>query len=150
MVVKVEKAIGHFEYAMCIQVRTLVFTVGQNVPPEREVDEFEDRATHFVASENAAAIGAGRWRPYKDGKAKIERVAVLESGRGKGVGSALMQAIIDDIKGSGSYNAAILGSQDHAIPFYEALGFKIYGDGYIDGGTIPHHDMILEFEGNAK
>ncbi len=146
MAVNIKKAESKFDYARCIQVRTLVFTVGQSVPPEREIDQDEDDASHFLAEWNGVAIGAGRWRPYKNGSAKVERLAVLDSGRSKGIGKALMQAILKDIKDDKSVKTIILGSQDHAIPFYKALGFETFGEGYMDGGTIPHHDMKLDLQ----
>lgn len=146
----VRKAITKEDYARCVQIRTIVFTVGQSVPASREVDEHEDTAVHFLAVDSGGqAIGAGRWRRYDSDKAKLERLAVLDSGRGKGVGKALMQAILDDIRAVGGVSAVVLGSQDHAIPFYESFGFVIDGDGYMDGGTIPHHDMRLALKTGA-
>ncbi len=143
MSVQVLKAENKFDYARCVQVRTIVFTIGQSVPPDREIDPQEDEARHFLALANDVAIGAGRWRRYGDKGAKIERLAVLEAGRGKGVGKKLMEAILADVRASSSIEFVILGSQDHAIPFYESFGFQIDGDGYMDGGAIPHHDMRL-------
>ncbi len=143
MTISVLKAKNKFDYARCIQVRTIVFTVGQAVPAEREIDAEEDESIHFLALDDGQAIGTGRWRKYGTQKAKIERIAVLDCGRRKGIGRAIMQAILDDIHADDSVEEIILGAQDQVIPFYESLGFKAEGDGYMDGGTIPHHDMRL-------
>ena len=132
------------DHAHSVQVRTLVFVVGQNVPAAREIDEDEDLSHYYIAMMGDGAVGTVRWR--RDGDlAKIERLAVLDSVRGKGIGKKLMNYILEDIKKSGVEKIK-LGSQDHAIPFYESLGFSVFGEGYMDGGTIPHHDMILKLK----
>ncbi|MCU1418786.1 MAG: hypothetical protein JWP32_2960 [Schumannella sp.] len=143
MSIEIRKAQNKFDYARCVQVRTIVFTIGQNVPPDREIDPEEDNAIHFLALVDNVVMGAGRWRRYNAHSAKIERLAVLDIGRGKGIGKALMQGILADIRKTDDIRDVILGAQDHAIPFYGSLGFVIYGDAYMDGGNIPHRDMRL-------
>lgn len=139
---EIRKAADFLGYARCIQVRTKVFVIGQNVPPEREIDEFENECIHFLVLHEGKAAGAGRWRRGSAGEAKIERVAVLDEYRGHGIGKKLMRHIMEDIQSAPDIKKIKLGSQDHAIPFYEALGFSVYGEGYDDGGGIPHHDMV--------
>ncbi len=143
--ITIKKAVDRFDYAQCVQIRTSVFVHRQSVPPAREIDEFENESHHYIALYNGEAAGAVRWRKsQKDPTtAKIERLATLPDFRGNGIGKALMHFIIDDIKSDKTIDRIILGSQDHAIPFYEAMGFKICSDGYLDGGTIPHHNMEL-------
>ena len=145
--IEVRKAENFLDYARCIQIRTKVFVFGQDVPPEREVDGHENECRHFLAMYDGVPVGTGRWRRYKDNKAKVERLAVLEEMRGKKIGAALMRAMMDDIAGEEGITGIILGAQDHAIPFYEAFGFSVYGDGYRDGGDIPHHDMMKKMTG---
>jgi ElaA protein len=74
--------------------------------------------------------------------AKIQRVAVLKEARTGGIGSLLMRAMLDDLRQDGRYKKAILGSQTHAIGFYEKLGFTAHGPEYDDAG-IPHRDMEI-------
>ena len=85
------------------------------------------------------------WAPARlliDGeKAKIGRVAVLSEARGTGAGAALMRAALDELRARGVREAR-LGSQVHAIGFYERLGFVAHGPLYDDAG-IPHRDMTL-------
>lgn len=38
----------------------------------------------------------------------------------------------------------ILGAQTQAIPFYESLGYTVFGEEYLDAG-IKHFDMEKEF-----
>lgn len=130
-----------FDIAHCSQIRTLVFVVGQNVPIDLEIDEHENACRHILVLDDGTPCATARWRTYKSDIAKIERVAVLDAWRGKGVGVALMNAVMDDIaKQMPACKTLRLGAQDYVIPFYERLGFKVDGEGFMDAG-IPHHWM---------
>ena len=72
----------------------------------------------------------------------IGRVAVLTTARGLGVGQRLMQAVIDYARAE-QRELVKLSSQVHAIGFYQALGFEVQGEEYLDCG-IPHIDMYLK------
>ena len=139
-----------YRYAMtvqdreaCFAIREEVFVRGQNVPLALERDEYDDGAAHILAQdENGRFLGTARLR-FLDDTAKIERVAVLEEARGKGIGRGLMAFIIEKAAEKGDIAKLKLGSQCHAIPFYAALGFETVGEEYMDAG-IPHRDMVKD------
>ena len=80
------------------KIREEVFVVEQRVDKREEFDEFENSSRHFVVLDpNGEPIGASRWRRTEKG-IKMERFAVKESLRGAGIGQALVQATLDDIK----------------------------------------------------
>ena len=145
---KVLKADNLFLYSLCVAVRCAVFVGEQECPIELEFDAQEDDCMHYVAVESRGddviPLGTARWRGAKlDGKpaGKIERVAVMDEARGRGIAKAMMQAVIDDIEqDEQGFSAIILNSQDYAMRLYEKLGFVAYGDGNIDA-EIPHHMM---------
>jgi predicted GNAT family N-acyltransferase len=129
------------DYGCCIVVRTLVFEVEQHVASDLEVDEHEDACRHILGVDDGKPIAAARWRIYKPGVAKIERVALLKAWRGRNLGTALMEAVISDIKNRApDLKTLRLEAQDHAIPFYEKMGFAVVGDGFLEA-DIPHHAM---------
>jgi len=75
------------------------------------------------------------------GVAKIERVAVLKAWRGRNLGTALMDAVISDIKSADpNFKTLRIEAQDYTIPFYEKMGFTVVGDGFLEANT-PHHAM---------
>lgn len=129
------------ELATCLAIRRVVFIEGQNVPEAEEVDGLDPECLHYLLHQDERAIATARVLP-KGKAAKIQRVAVLEDARSGGIGSILMRAILDDLRENHSYQKAILGSQTHAIGFYEKLGFTAHGPVYDDAG-IPHRDMEL-------
>jgi predicted GNAT family N-acyltransferase len=71
----------------------------------------------------------------------IGRVAVIRHWRGKGVGTALMQAILREARRRG-LPVVDLDAQVKAVEFYERLGFAAEGPEFMDAG-IPHRHMRL-------
>ena len=140
---KVIEADTRLRHAQCVQIRTRVFVFGQNVPAEREIDEYEDACRHYLALASGVPVGTVRWRAYAPDTAKIERLAVLEEARGMGIGSRLMAHVLAETAGRTELTHVRLASQDPVIPFYSAMGFEVIGDAFEDGG-LPHHNMILD------
>lgn len=131
------------DLAACHAIRRAVFIDGQDVPEALEVDGLDGEATHLLARREGVPIGT--LRILRDGDAgKVGRVAVLESERGQGTGAALMRAAERECRLMGLARVT-LGSQVHAIPFYERLGYAAHGPVYDDAG-IPHRDMTLPLE----
>jgi predicted GNAT family N-acyltransferase len=124
-----------------IVVRTLVFEVEQHVDIHLEVDEHEEVCRHIPGVDGPTPVAAARWRIYQPGVAKIERVAVLTAWRGRNLGTALMDAVISDIRSADpDLKILRLEAQDTAIPFYEKMGFAVVGSGFLQAG-FPHHAM---------
>lgn len=119
-------------------IREAVFIQEQNIAAEEEWDEQDAISIHFVVYEKGHAIATARLLANNS----IGRVAVLKSHRGLKIGQQLMQAIIDYAKADHRKDLK-LSSQVHAIGFYQALGFKVQGEDYLDCG-IPHINMYLK------
>lgn len=118
------------------RIRVQVFVAEQGVPIELELDEWDARCDHALAHDGAgAAVGTGRLLP--DGR--IGRMAVLAEARGRGVGSALLEALIAHAMARGM-DEAVLHAQTHAAGFYSRFGFRAYGDEFMEAG-IPHIAM---------
>ncbi len=129
------------ETPLCQSIRHAVFVLGQGVRPEEEVDGADPDCRHALALRGGAAIGTAR--VMRMGRvAKIQRVAVLPEARGIGVGAGLMAWIAARLAEEGTWDAAVLGSQIHALGFYERLGWRAEGPEYLDA-RIPHRDMRL-------
>jgi predicted GNAT family N-acyltransferase len=120
--------------ALCA-VREQVFVREQAVPLELEWDEFDPLCQHVVAEDAGKAIGTGRLLP--DGH--IGRMAVLESWRGQGVGSALLEALLRLAHDRGIRRVR-LNAQSRAVGFYQRHGFVAEGQEFIEAG-IAHRAM---------
>lgn len=137
----VSRATSDADLATCLAIRRVVFIEGQDVPEHEEVDGRDPDCLHYLLHKGGTAVATARVLPKGD-EAKIQRVAVLKEVRSSGLGSVLMRAILADLAQNHSATRAVLGSQTHAIGFYEKLGFQAYGPVYDDAG-IPHRDMSL-------
>lgn len=121
-------------------IRFRVFVEEQKVPAEIEIDEWDPPSLHALARrDDGEPLGTGRLLP--DGH--IGRMAVLPQARGLGVGSLLLQALMDRARERGD-REVMLSAQTHAIPFYARFGFACEGDEYDDAG-IPHIMMRHRF-----
>jgi predicted GNAT family N-acyltransferase len=117
-------------------IRYAVFVDEQKVPAEIELDDWDALSLHALALDaQGRVLGTGRLLP--DGH--IGRMAVLQSARGQGVGSALLRALLQAARARGD-REVVLSAQTHAMPFYEKAGFIAEGDEYDDAG-IPHRQM---------
>jgi predicted GNAT family N-acyltransferase/prolipoprotein diacylglyceryltransferase len=126
------------EILQCYKLRTEVFVQEQNVPLELEMDADDEKAIHVLGRLNHNVVACGRII-MEQNHAHIGRVAVKKEQRGKGLGKHLMHYMIQVCKAKGARDV-ILHSQLQAIPFYESLGFKAYGDSFPDAG-IEHRAM---------
>ena len=117
-------------------VRETVFVQEQNVPIEEEWDVLDPACVHVIARAlDGTPIGTGRLTPEH----KIGRMAVLPRWRGKGVGDALLLALIEQAYQRG-WREVALNAQVSAIDFYLRHGFVPYGERFWEAG-IEHQAM---------
>ena len=122
------------DIALLKTVREAVFVKEQGVPLNLEWDGLDINARHFVALDGSYhAIGTVRILI----NGQVGRMAVLPEWRGKGVGSALLKAAMNTVKGTLRLNA-----QATATSFYQRFGFVTEGPPFLDAG-IPHRKMVL-------
>jgi len=120
------------------EVRRIVFIEEQQVPEELEWDDDDKSSVHILVTDNDAPIATGRIK--MDGH--IGRMAVLKDYRDKGVGSAVLKALIDFSK-TLKMKSVYLHAQTSAILFYEKHGFKTSSEEFMDAG-IPHKTMKMD------
>lgn len=120
-------------------IRRRVFIEEQSVPEELEWDGRDDFARHWLAL-NAEGTPVGTLRLLNDGH--IGRMAVLPDYRGQGLGTALLQAALQQARDDNLFEA-YLYAQVQALDFYRKAGFAVYGDEFMDAG-IPHLSMRMQ------
>lgn len=126
-------------------IRIAVFQMEQGIAQEVDFDGEDDKTTHIVVYDGQTPLGTGRIRSLpEEGRFKIERIAVLESARGLGVGREIMNGIHAHLQEIGAIEAT-LDSQSHASGFYEKLGYVQVGKEFQEAG-IPHVVMTKLFK----
>ena len=113
----------------CLKLRRTVFIEEQNVPEDEEVDGDDPNCEHILLTIDDIPVGAARLK-YYDNFIKVQRVCVLEDYRGQGIGSNIINFIINYVKENDICQSVRLGSQTHALEFYKGLGFIEFGDEY--------------------
>lgn len=143
MMLQVEKIADQSDLDAAFEIRTTVFVIEQAVDPDKERDEFESSSNHFIARINEIPVGTARWRNTPLG-IKLERFAVLKEARGKGIGQALVNAVLEDVQSDPSAQIKIkyLNAQLSVIPLYAKFGFKEVGD-IFEECNILHRKMEL-------
>ncbi len=124
------------------RIRFAVFVEEQRVPPEIELDEWDETSHHAIAVEaTGQAIATGRLLP--DGH--IGRMAVVRPWRGRGVGAAMLEALVSHARERG-LTRLVLNAQTQARGFYARFGFAQVGEEFMEAG-IPHIVMERRFPG---
>ena len=117
-------------------VRDEVFVGEQRVPVELEHDALDPLCTHALARLlDGTPIGTARLTPERH----IGRMAVRAPWRGRGVGDALLLALVDEARRRG-WPEVRLNSQASAIGFYDRHGFQPEGERFMEAG-IEHQAM---------
>ncbi|HNY10535.1 MAG TPA: GNAT family N-acetyltransferase [Candidatus Wallbacteria bacterium] len=146
-----------------MSIRREVFIIGQNVPAEIEIDEYDAELTgrrlpetfpaknngviHVMARYNGKPAAAGRliYGTDEAGKpniAKIGRIAVMPEFRKRGIGSAVVKYLIWLSKKKGA-SKICLHAQCYIKHMYEKFGFKAHGDVFDEAG-IDHIEMFMD------
>jgi len=119
-------------------LRRSVFIDEQKVPEALEWESDDARQHWFVAVVSDQSL-IGIVRLTESGR--IGRMAVLPGWRQRGVGKALLTAVLQAARDIGLAQVN-LSAQTHAIGFYARQGFIAQGPEYLDAG-IPHRSMVL-------
>ena len=124
----------------CLRLRWTVFVEEQGVRPSEEVDSRDHTdAVHALALLDGIPCGTGRFIFEATGVAKIQRMAVIDDARGKGVGKALLLFLEDEARVAGA-SSFTLDAQVQARPFYEKAGYAAAGAEF-DDARITHIRM---------
>lgn len=126
------------EYNDIVKIRTIVFVKEQKVPRDIEMDEHENTSKHFIAFYRGKPVGCGRLR-FTEGKAKLERIAVLKRYRNKGFGTQILMYIVNYAKRKNSKEIYI-HAQYYLKDYYKKLGFRPVGKIFYEAG-IKHIKM---------
>lgn len=129
-------------------IRREVFIVEQQVPKDLEWDGIDPDCRHVLAEVHGIATGVaapvtvptavatGRLTP----NGQIGRMAVIKDFRGQGIGSEILQRLLDIAKAAGR-EQVYLHAQQRAVAFYKKFGFIETGKTFMEAG-IPHVKMV--------
>jgi predicted GNAT family N-acyltransferase len=140
-VIEVRLAASARDVEQCLRLRWTVFVEEQGVRPSDEVDAHDrSDAVHALAILDGVPCGAARFIFERPGLAKVQRMAVIDDVRGRGVGQALLSFVEAEAARRGATRFT-LDAQTHARAFYEKVGYRTSGAEFDDGTGILHVRM---------
>lgn len=130
----------------CLSIRKEVFGEEQHFLTASGLDHDDETAWFVIIYEKVDAmgrnypVGTGRLI-IKDDFYKIGRIAVRKEARGKKYGELIVHKLLEKAISLGATNIYV-GAQEHAITFYEHLGFHTLSDSYFED-EIFHQSMVF-------
>ena len=139
--IQVRRAESPEDLRTCLRLRWTVFVEEQGVRPSEEVDahDGDPAAVHALALLDGVPCGAARFIFAAPGVAKIQRMAVIDDVRKRGVGRALLAFLEEEARRQGALRLT-LWAQTHARGFYQRAGYAAEGPEFDDAG-LPHVSM---------
>ena len=122
-----------------IAVRKEVFTGEMGIPEELVFDGHDERMLQILVKDGETVIGTARVRFLADNQAKLERMAVLQAFRSKGIGRQIISFLDGELKNR-QVKQVVLHAQHEAAAFYRSCGFKETGEPFREVG-IKHIKM---------
>ena len=146
MAIEVRLAGTATEVAEAMALRQRVFCGEQGVSLEAERDGRDDEALHVVAYEDGRLVGTCRLLLTGD-EAKLGRMAVEGSARGRGVGRAVLRAAERSVAERGGRRVK-LHAQRSVESLYARAGYSAYGEPFVEEG-IDHVAMRKDLGGGG-
>ena len=123
-----------------LEIRTVVFVEEQKVDRKIEYDGCDSEAVHYLLFYNETPVGTAR-RRITEGGIKLERLAVLKTHRGLGLGGGLMQFMMDEILPT--EKKIYLNAQEDVVDIYKKYGFEREGKMFVEA-NIKHYKMVYK------
>lgn len=104
-----------------------------------EVYDAEGDCLHLVAVDGQRVIGCVLFHPQGAYSGRLLQMAVEPAWQRKGVGRRLVGRLEAELQPRG-FAEVVLHARDHAVGFYEGLGYHCFGEPFAEVG-IPHRLM---------
>ena len=121
------------------EVRRQVFIKEQNIPEDLEFDTYDREALHMVVKDGKRVIGTARVLFLTANQVKLERMAISEPFRRKGIGRRIIYYLNEELI-KRQVEKVVLHAQCSAITFYKSCGFEESGAPFWEVG-IKHIKM---------
>lgn len=121
------------------RLRQQVFIIEQGSPyPDLDGRDLEPTTRHFLLEADGELVGCARLLDDGDA-ARIGRVVVAPTYRGRGLADRLMRAVMAEV----GDRPARLDAQTGLTDWYATFGFEVSGPEFDDGGIahLPMHRL---------
>jgi len=127
------------ELEEAFEVRRQVFVDEQGISDDLVFDGHDREALHMVVKDGERVIGTARVLFLADHQAKLERMAVLNPLRHKGIGKGIVSFLNEELRNR-QLEQIVLHAQYGVVTFYKSCGFEELGMPFWEAG-IKHIKM---------
>lgn len=100
---------------------------------------FEAESLHLVALDADDVVGCVLFHPETARDGRLFQMAVTPSRQGSGLGRELVRGLEAELVRRG-FDEVHLHARAAVVPFYEKLGYAVYGEPFTEVG-VPHRHM---------
>lgn len=129
---------GSSEYLAALELRCRVLRGPLGLTYSEDDLAREAADIHLGAFEGESVLGTLILTPAGHA-AKMRQVAVAQERQGQGVGRRLVE-VSEAVAREGGFSEMVLHARETAVPFYERLGYEVYGEPFVEV-TLPHRAM---------
>jgi ribosomal protein S18 acetylase RimI-like enzyme len=131
--------VGSAAHAHELALRYRVLRAPLGMAEGSEWYEHEAACVHLVALEGERVVGCVLFHPRDAEGGRLLQMAVDPERQGGGLGRRLVRGLEGELAARG-FSEIFLHARDHAVGFYERLGYRCEGAPYTEVG-IPHRTM---------
>lgn len=132
--------------AATLELRGRVLREGR--PHEGFAEDDDPTTFHLAARDGDAVVGVATFIAHDRGAWQLRGMAVDPAAQGRGVGRAVLDAAVERLRAAGA-RLLWANGRDTALGFYERLGFRVVGDGFLAASGLPHHRIELDLDPSA-
>ncbi len=114
------------------------------------MNQLHDGYTYLMAVEDEKSIGFAAYNAITAVQYKLQKLYILPTTQGSGIGKLLLQTVIDQVKSAGAQQLILnVNRQNKAIGFYTKMGFQILKEEDNDiGNGYFMNDYVMAIELN--
>ena len=135
---------GHPLYAGELELRFRVLREPLGFTRAQVAFPFESGSLHLVAHEGDTVLGCVLFNPEDAHGGRLFQMAVAPHLQGQGLGARLVRSLEEELRRRG-FTHVHLHARAPVVPFYERLGYAVYGEAFTEVG-IPHRHMRKAFD----
>lgn len=131
------------EFDRYFHQRWLLLRAPWGEPEGSETDDIESDCFHLMASCEHDVIAVARLQFNTANEAQIRYMAVKPDYRRQGIGRQIIQRLECEAA-SHAVDTIVLDARENAVPFYEALGYRVTHTSYLLFDEIQHYRMLKQ------
>jgi len=114
------------------------------------MNQLHDGYSYLMAVEDEKLIGFAAYNAITAVQYKLQKLYILPTTQGSGIGKLLLQTVIDQVKSAGAQQLILnVNRQNKAIGFYTKMGFQILKEEDNDiGNGYFMNDYVMAIELN--